>query len=139
MSSTQRAVNACSWTSSSSCLSRRPQISRIAWRTSLLPLLLPLISIAAAIVLAPRWNVLDPVDASIIEHWLPFAAALAAGVTVAASAHLDAARHRSFVALVALLTPALIAVLVLAFIAPGESHIRLGWAYLAFVGVEVPE
>src|SRR5439155_1791555 len=58
-------------------------MGRIAWRTSLLPLLLPLISTTAAIVLAPRWKVLDPVDASIIEHWLPFAAALAAGVTVA--------------------------------------------------------
>ena len=109
-------------------------MGRIAWPIRLLPLLSPLISIAAAIALAPRWNALDPVETSIVERWLPVAAVLGAGAIVATSAHRDAARRRKLVVPVALLITALIAVLVLALVAPGESHIRLGWAYLAFVG-----
>ena len=101
-------------------------MGRVAWPTSLLPLLFPLISIAAAIALAPRWNALDPVETSIVERWLPVAAVLGAGAIVATSAHRDAARRRRLVVPVALLITALIAVLVaaIALVGTAGGHLR---------------
>ena len=99
-------------------------MGRAAWRTSLLPPLLPLLSLVAAVALASRWSVLDPIQASIVERWLPLAALLVAAVAVGSSLprwNLAA----PFAALAAL--PAV------ALVAPGESHIRLGWLYLGFV------
>ena len=108
-------------------------MERIALRTSLLPLLLPLLSVAAAVALASRWSALDPIQASIVERWTPLAALLGAAVIVAAGLHLDAGRRRRSVVLASSQYLALAVLLAVALVAPGESHIRLGWIYVAFV------
>ena len=108
-------------------------MGRIAWRTSLLPLSLPLISIVTAIALAARWNALDPIQASIVERWTPLAAVLGAAVTVAAGWQSDATRRRRSAVVAAAPYVVFVAMLAVALVAPGESHVRLGWIYIVFV------
>ena len=108
-------------------------MGRTAWRTSLLPLAVPLVSLVAAIALASRWAALDPVEASIVGRWTPLAALLGAAAIVAAAAHLGAERRRRFIVLAAGQLVALAVLLIVALAAPGESHIRLGGLFVAFV------
>ena len=108
-------------------------MGRAAWRTSLLPLLLPLISLVAAVALTSRWSVLDPIQASIVERWTPLAAMLGAAVTVVAGWPSDATRRRRSAVVAAAPSVVFVVMLAVALVAPGESHIRLGWVYLAFV------
>lgn len=98
-------------------------MGRIAWRTSLLALLVPAIALVAAVAVGSRMG--DPVEASIVERWLPLAAVLVAAVAIGFALRWDP-------------LPPLVAIAVLlavAVVAPGESHIRLGWLFLAFVAV----
>jgi hypothetical protein len=107
-------------------------MGRTAWRTSLPALLLPAVALVAAVALGSRWGSLDQIEASIIERWLPLAALLAAAVATGSAFWIGADRPRWSLALPLAVLAALLAV---ALVAPGESHIRLGWLYLGFVAV----
>ncbi|HEY8758419.1 MAG TPA: hypothetical protein VIN74_07970 [Candidatus Limnocylindria bacterium] len=100
-------------------------MARIPWRTSLPALLVPAVALAAAVGLGSRWSSLDPVEASIVERWLPLAALLVAAVAIGSTLRSNP--------LLPLIT--LVGLLAVAVAAPGESHIRLGWIFLGFVAI----
>jgi hypothetical protein len=94
---------------------------------------LPVVSVAAAIALASRWSALDQIQASIVERWTPLAASLGAAVLVAAALHLEREPRRRSLVLASSQYLVLAVMLAVALIAPGESHVRLGWFFVAFV------
>ena len=100
-------------------------MARIPWRTSLPALLVPAVALVAAVALGARWSSLDPVEASIVERWLPLAALLVAAVAIGSTLRSNP--------LLPLIT--LVGLLAVAVAAPGESHIRLGWIFLGFVAI----
>jgi len=110
-------------------------MARFAWRTSLLPLLLPPVAVGSAIVFAALGSSVDQIQVSIVERWTPLAALVAAAVIVASESRFGVARDRSAIVMVVLPFIALAALLAVALVSPGESHIRLGWLYIAFVAV----
>src|SRR5205814_10563216 len=100
-------------------------MGRAAWRTSLLPLLLPLISLVAAVALASRWSVLDPIQARLVERWTPLAAMLGAAVPVVAGWPSEATRRRRSAVVAAGPSVALAVARRVALVAPGDVPTRL--------------